>query len=236
MANPSRVEEVLRNKLLAWANDHIFSDDYSLRVMKLSIKDIEISEHDFYLISESICIGILQEENCNWGKFVFGCRSALCPMDKSFFTIIEKVKKSLFSDVFRLDPTFVSFNNQKKFLSKIDAYFCIEVSGAAFGAFKLIVHQSHFVGFIEKRKHSRIVERLSPRLSAISSLKVTANVRFSFGSIPFNELIQLNADRVLSSPNNVKNQFIMSIGNVALCNVAVGKRADRKAFLILKEQ
>jgi len=121
-------------------------------------------------------------------------------------------------------------------LQGIDAYYCIEIKGPSFGVIKVLLHQSYLSSFVDKAPRKKVPTKLAARLSAVSSLKVSADVRFDFGVIPFDQLIQLNSTRVLSSPNGVKNQFKMSINGVNVCNVAVGKRGDKKAFLMLKEQ
>jgi hypothetical protein len=235
-ADVRRIEETLKNNFAQWVDDFIFVDDSSLRVKPISIKDIDISEQDLFFYSDASMIAVLQDGGCNWAEFVFGRHLALCPRDKSFTVILDRVKQSFFSEVLLLSENPVRFDSRKKLLTGVNTYFSIEITGQAFGVFTLIVHQSQFYSLIEASKRAPSQARLSSRLSSISSLKVTATVKFDFGVVPFDELIQLNSTRVLSSSNSIKNQFVMSVDNVDICNVAVGKRANKKAFLILKEQ
>lgn len=231
-----RVENALKNNFSRWTDDFIFVDDFSFSVKSISIRNVAFSEKDSFFYSDSHMVGVLQEDSFNWAEFVFGSHLALCPRDKSFTLIVDRVKQSFFSEVLLLNSNPVKFDSEKRLLTGVNTYFCIEVSGQAFGVFKFIVHQSQFYSLIDQPKRSQSQVKLSSRLSSISSLRVTATVKFDFGAIPFDELIKLHSTHVLSSSNGVKNQFFMSVGDVGLCNVAVGKRADKKAFLILKEQ
>ncbi len=231
-----RIESILKNNFSRWANDYIFADEFLFSLKPMSLSHADISEKDLFFYSDSYMAGVLQEDGFNWSEFVFGSHLAICPRDKSFALIVDRVKKSFFSEVLSFNSGPVKFDNEKKLLKAVNTYFCVEVRGQAFGVMKCIVHQSHFFGLIDGPKRIKSDDNLSSRLSSIASLKVTATVKFDFGIIPFDELIQLHSTRLLSSSNGVKNQFFMSLGDAGLCKVAVGKRADKKAFLILKEQ
>lgn len=230
------IEEALKNNFSHWAENTILVSDYSINVTTISIKDVDFSERDLYFCSESVVVGVLQDGSCNWTEFVFGSHSALCPRDRFFPIILERTKQSFFSEVLLLKSLPLAFDNKRKLLSSVNAFFCIEVAGPAFGVFKLIIHQSHFTSLIDKSRRPLVTTKLASRLSSIASLKVTAMIKYDFGSVPFDELVRINSTRLLTSSNNVKNQFVMSVGDVDVCKVAIGKRADKKAFLILKEQ
>lgn len=235
-ADARAIEEALKNNFSRWAEESILVSDYSINVKTISIDNVDFSEQDLCFSSESIVIGVLQDGSCNWAEFVFGSQLALCPRDKFFPIILERAKQSFFSEVLLLKSLPLKFDNKRKLLSRVNTFFCIEVMGAAFGVLKLIIHQSHLASLTDRPKRSFVTAKLASRLSSIASLKVTALIKYDFGSIPFDELVRINSTHLLASSNSIKNQFVMSVGDVDICNVAIGKRADKKAFLILKEQ
>lgn len=235
-ADINSIEAALRSRFAHWASEHILVKDFSLSVSAVSINDVNIAQWDLCFFAESVITTAMQEGGCDWAAFVFGEQHALCPKDNYFPAIIEKIKQSLLSEVLSLDAKPAAYDKRKKLITGANTYYCIEIKGATFGVVKFLMHQSCFALFFEKPQKGKKVAGLSSRLSAVSSLKVSANIRFDFGIVPFDQLILLNSTRVLTSLNGVKNQFKMSINGVDVCNVAVGKKVDRKAFLILKEQ
>lgn len=225
------VKKVIEDRCLEWLNNWSLCES-ALKVSVTCKRNVSLD--DFKVLASDNLFLLFDDHNLNWDESIFGEALLAIPATINLGSLLGSAKKDLLHS---LSPS-KNWEPAAAYSAPrhVNNFVSIEVNFNGKQRLSLLVplHCAFKVFDIKLKQANKVA--LASRSSVMKQKSCAVNVKLNFGEFSLAELSGLKVGSVLTSDLILNNTFSLETTQLKISDVAIGKAADRKAFMISGEK